>query len=463
MTASIATVAYLLPLWLGTDLHAVAQNVTPKLSRYPGIRTQFNQNLSQVLTNEQRLEIFRRTVVQGRFSGRPMLTRMFGGFEPGLFTLSPAMPGLSTTVRLLASDNRNVVKGNARTIRYAMLLEADSRFRVVGMNRPRVNSIGATDADIVFRHRTTNLPARMEVKDVSIASQRANIGKLQRQILKMAVDARTTGEIQIWANHQTVLPEFRTFAQRHGVLVTGSLQTGNAKLRSDENHFREFSKELDKTFQSRAKLNALTGSVKLGMGVYMAYQSLENLGSDLSAFSDTQGDWLRAGEHGSTLLAGSGFSIAGAAEFARHVPAWTGSRRLMSLTRWGGRLGTAGAVVAEGFILGRYMHGDLTERQFWREQASLSGGLIGGTAGGFVGFKAGALTGGAVGSVFGPGGIAIGAGIGGIVGTIGGGLGGGYVGSLASGRGVDAIFRFQDSEQQERYAQFLLSHYQAQR
>src|SRR5262245_15611980 len=111
-----------------------AQVTAPNtIARYPSIRTQFNQSLSQSLTNEQRLELFRQTVAQGRHSGRPMLMRMFGNFAPGSFNLSPDTPGLSTTVRLLASDNPNVVLGNARTLRYAMSLQWDGRFQVVGL------------------------------------------------------------------------------------------------------------------------------------------------------------------------------------------------------------------------------------------------------------------------------------------------------------------------------------------
>ena len=88
--------------------------VASTIPRYPGIKTQFNRSLSEALTNEHRLELYRQTVPQGRYSGQPMLTRMFGNFAPESFNLSPTTPGLSTTVRVLASDNRNVVKEGTR-------------------------------------------------------------------------------------------------------------------------------------------------------------------------------------------------------------------------------------------------------------------------------------------------------------------------------------------------------------
>jgi hypothetical protein len=242
-----------------------AQVTVPNtIARYPGIRTQFNQTLSQTLTNAQRLELFRQTVAQGRYSGRPMLMRMFGNFAPGQFNLSPATPGLSTTVRLLASDNQNVVIGHARTLRYAMSLQGDSRFQVVGLNRPRLNPIGKTDADIVFRHQATGLQGRMEVKNMSLSSQRANLPEIKKQILKMAQDARLTGEIQIWGNRQNILPKIRTFAEQHGITVVERLRTGNSNLRSEDIGFGEFASGLDKQFHVQARLTAIAGSVRLG-------------------------------------------------------------------------------------------------------------------------------------------------------------------------------------------------------
>jgi hypothetical protein len=102
------------------------------------------------------------------------------------------------------------------------------------------------------------------------------------------------------------------------------------------------------------------------------------------------------------------------------------STRLVSLTKWGGRLGVAGTVLAEGFLVSQYMSGDLTERQFWHGQASLGGGLAGGFAGAWVGAKVGAATGAGIGAAVGsiiPGagtaaGAAIGASAGGFIGAI---------------------------------------------
>lgn len=461
MNTSNTLLAAVTLAWLAADLHAQSPIAAPPLPRYPGIRTQFNQSLSQSLTDEQTLDLYRQTVAQGRSSGGPMLMRMFRNFHPESFNLPPTTPGLSTTVRLLASDNRNVVIGNARTLRYAMSIQGDGRLKVVGLNRPRVSSIGKTDADIVFRHQPTGLQVRMEVKNATPASQRASLGKLQSQILKMAHDARLTGEMQVWANRQNVLPELRAFAERHGVRVEERLRTGSTNLRPDDRSFQDFATSLDKDLRVQARLTAMAGSVKAGAGIYMAYQAIRQLENDVAAFDGTQGDLLRFGEHGSTLLAGGSFGMAGAAQLARQIPGLANSARLVSLKKWGGRLGVAGTVLAEGFLLSQYMSGDLTERQFWHGQASLGGGLAGGAAGGFVGFKVGAVTGGAIGSFFGPKGTVIGAGIGGTIGALGGGFGGGYAGAHFASGGVETLFRLRDAEQQERYSQFLLLHYQS--
>ncbi|GIW82395.1 MAG: hypothetical protein KatS3mg105_4202 [Gemmatales bacterium] len=454
-------IGMLIVLGVARGLVAQAPVAAPALPRYPEIKTQFNQSLSQALTNEQRLDLFRQTVAQGRHSGRPMLKRMFGNFEPGSFNLSSTTAGLDKTVRLLASDNRNVVIGNARTLRYAMSINSDSRFTVIGLNQPRSNSAGNTDADIVFRHKPTGLQVRMEVKNMSLASQRANFDKIKQQLLKMAEDARRTGEMQVWANRQKVLPEVRAFAERHGIRVEERLRTGNTNLRPGDRSFQDFANDLDKELRLQAKLTAWAGSLKAGMGAYLVYQAIRQLKDDVSSFAGTHGDWLRIGEHGSTLLAGSGFASAGAAQIARRIPALANSARLISLARWGGRLGLAGTVLAEGFLVSQYLSGDLSQRQFWVGQASLGGGLAGSVVGGFVGFKAGALTGGAIGSAFGPAGSVIGAGIGATVGTIAGGVGGGYAGAHFAGRVVENRYRLQDAEQQEKYAQFLLKHYQS--
>lgn len=348
------------------------------------------------------------------------------------------------------------------TLRYAMSLQRDSRFQVIGINQARSNSVGATDADIVFRHRPTGLQARMEVKNMTPASQRADFERLQSQILKMAQDARSTGEVQIWANRQDILPKVRDFAERNGVIVAERLRTGSKSLRSEDLGFVAFANSVDQRFRMQASLNALAGGMQLGMGAYLAYQSAQQLKTEVNIFSGTQADWLRVGEHSSTLLVGGGLTAAGAAQLFRQIPGLANSSRLLLVSRWGGRVGIAGAVLAEGFLLGQYMTGTVTERQFWQGQASLGGGFAGGAAGGYVGFKAGALSGAGIGFAFGgPHGAAIGATIGGTVGAVGGGVGGGYAGAHLAGLGVERLYRLKDINQQEVYALFLVNNYKS--
>ncbi|MFM7152452.1 MAG: hypothetical protein ACKO23_21705 [Gemmataceae bacterium] len=449
-------------------LHAQGVVASRPLPRYPEIKTQFNRQLSQSLTNQERLDLYCRTVSQGRFSGKPMVMRMFGNFHAGSFNLDPSIPGLSETVRLLASDNRNVVIGNARTLRYALSIQADSRFEVDGLNRLRVTSAGKTDADLVFRHQPTGLRLRMEVKNMTPASQRSNLGDLQTQIMKMAEDARMTGEIQVWANRQNVIPEVRAFAERHGVKVEERLRTGNTNLLPGDRKFQDFANQLDKDLRFQARCTVLTGSVKAGMGAYLAYQAMGQLEGDYSSFEGTKGDWLRIGEHGSSLVAGGGFTIAGVAQLARGIPLLANHARLVSATRWGGRLGIAGVVLAEGFVVGQYLNGHMTERQFWRIQTRLGGGLAGGVGGGFTGYWIGGGLGAGFGAVIGsviPGpGTAAGASVGfawgSSIGGIAMGIGGSYAGSHLAGRGIDNIYLMKDTEHKEKYAQFLLGQYQ---
>ena len=121
-----------------------------------------------------------------------------------------------------------------------MSLQADGRFQVIGLNQRRLTSMGGTDADLVFRHVSTGLQGRMEVKNLSLSSQRSNLPEIQKQILKMPEDARFTGEIQVWGNPRSILPEIRVFAERHGITVAERLRTGSTNLRPEDLRFGEF-------------------------------------------------------------------------------------------------------------------------------------------------------------------------------------------------------------------------------
>jgi len=447
----------------GADLYAQARVATPPLPRYPQIKQQFNERLSQASTNEQRLDLYRKVVAQGRYSGRPMLQHMFGNFKPDVFKLDPSTPGLSDLVRLLASDNRNVVKGNARTLRYAMSIEGDGRFKVLGVNQPRTTPLGKTDADIVFRHRSTGLQVRMEVKNLSPASQLANLKDIKLQIRKMAEDARRTGEIQVWANRQKVLPEVRAYAKRYGIRIEEGLRTGK---KPGDRSFRDFANDLDKKLHAQPRFTALAGGVNAGAGAYLAFEALRQLKGDLSSFEGTQGDWLRIGEHGSVLLAGTGFFTAGGSQVLRQIPTVANRPWIVTSTKWGGRIGIAADCMAEGFVVGQYLSGYLDKRQFWRNQASMGGKMVGsavgGTAGAWAGAKIGAPFGASVGFACAPGpGAGIGAAIGGFIGGVVGGIAGGLAGANVAVSAVENLYQLGDREQHEKYVEFLLRHYQS--
>jgi hypothetical protein len=189
MNARSTLLAGLALVWLGADLHAQAPVAAPALPRYPGIRTQFNISLSEVSTVAGRVDVFRTLVRRTQFGW--ITTRSHGILRPGRFYLDPYLPRVSTSFVTLASTSPTAT-GNFRTLLYSNSLEADGRFRVLGLNRPRRNSLGRTDADVVFRHQPTGLQVRLEVKDMSPASQRSKLGEIKTQILKMAQDARLT-------------------------------------------------------------------------------------------------------------------------------------------------------------------------------------------------------------------------------------------------------------------------------
>ncbi len=207
----------------------------------------------------------------------------------------------------------------------------------------------------------------------------------------MAQDARDTGELQVWANRQNVLPEIRAFAERNGVGVEERLRTGNTNLRPEDRSFQDFVNSLDKGLRAQATLNVVARMLKPEWGSISRSQAIRQLENDVANFGDTKGDWLRIGEHGSTLWAGGWFGTAGALQLARQIPVLANSARLISVTRWGGAGESREPFWQRASLIGQYLSGDLTDRQFWHGQATLGGAMAGGVFGGFVGFPAGGV------------------------------------------------------------------------
>jgi hypothetical protein len=162
--------------------------------------------------------------------------------------------------------------------------------------------------------------------------------------------------------------------------------------------------------------------------------------------------------HGQELFEGSRLLVRGLHGVGRLPGRLPAGSQLAAVSRWGGRLPWAVAVI-EAVQIAKWRLGYTTDRQFARNQAQLWAGLAGGVGGGWAGLKAGALTGGAVGSLFGPTGTVAGAAVGGTIGLIGGGATAGYLAAGAAASGVEALFEFRDRDQERRYVEFVRRHY----
>jgi len=149
------------------------------------------------------------------------------------------------------------------------MFAADSRFEVLEINQKRTNRLGSGDADIVMKHRATGRQIRVEVKELKPESQRSDLKRLKNQILKMAEDAKKTGEAQVLINRHPVLPELREFAERHGVKVFENVNTGETTTGMD---FSKVANALDHEAKTARWVGRAKAGFVLVLAVFTAYE-----------------------------------------------------------------------------------------------------------------------------------------------------------------------------------------------
>ena len=435
-------VFFLIQFFPRTDVSAQITDAPVTQSRYRSLKTWQEQAWSEAQTREEKLNIFRETVRRGRFSGDPRLNRMFDNFD-GDFSFNPDLPGLRTAVRLSASENRNVVRGSVRTLRYAGVLNGDNRFELTSLNGLTKTLSGKTDSDIEFRHRGTGRIGRIEVKELSPETQRRNIRKIELQIKKMAEDRRDTGRMQVWINRRRNIPEIEALGRRYGITVYGDIATGRVALKDGQPSLRLVLDHLDHQVRMRM---AVSGGAQLGFGLFQVVASGSEAWSELQTLIDNDridmASLIRLGQHLSMTAAGMSFSFSGSVQVAQSFGSVS---KLARLSRWSGRLGIGLTLVAGGFVAWQYQNGQLTDRAFNRSWVSMGGGVVLGAGGAW----GGALTGAAVGSMFGPAGTAVG----GLVGGLAGGFGGGWLGSQLASQGLENYYTIKNQRMEnERVA-----------
>jgi hypothetical protein len=239
---------------------------------------------------------------------------------------------------------------------------------------------------------------------------------LKAQIDKMGREARLTGQPQFWINRREVLPELSQYARKTGVVALGNVKTGHSPVPSSIS-WNEASNLMEREFRTAGRTRIAGAGGQFAFGAWMLFDAAPRTLDDIQALLTADGRsatdaWLRLGENASYSLAGGGMVLSSGASMtsmlAREVP----QGRLYNLGRFGGYASGATFVIAEGFVVARYMSGDLSSRDLLTSQW-----ILGST---FVGARAGSWAGRLAGGYLGPGGAIAGSLAGAIVGERGG-------------------------------------------
>lgn len=428
--------------------------------RYQQIKTWHEQQWALATTPSEKMEVLRQTVRQGRHSGDRRLFNQFKNFG-GDFAFDTDLPGLRQSILYLASDNRNVAMGAARTLRYAGVINGDARFEFTGLNRVIENAAGKTDADLLFRHKQTGKSVRIEVKEWSPQAQRANLRRAETQFRKMAEDRRVTGRLQAWVNRRGNTPRIESLGKKYGIPVYANVATGKTAYKPGQMTLAKVLNDTDRraTFFPRT----ISGGLELGLGAYQLWVAGPEMWNELELLLDPdradQASRARLGQQGSLALGGGLLTMSGGiksldtiSKILKFQKLSSLSTRLSGLSRWSGRLGVGVTLLASGFVVGQYYRGDLTDRQFTQILSPMGGGVLGGLGGGWGGAALGSWVGFMCGGPFG-------AGIGGTIGAILGGFGGGYAGSSLVAYGVNTYYAIKDQSMEAERVKAIYAHY----
>jgi hypothetical protein len=203
--------------------------------------------------------------------------------------------------------------------------------------------------------------------------------------------------------------------------------------------------------------NSIAGGVTTVVGLLMLFQETPKEWTAINNLFTASPDerfaaLLSVGEHSSFMIMGGGFTVGGlaqtAAGFAREAKTMS---RLANIGKWGGRVGWAGFILAEGFAITEYETGNMSERQFYTAQAA----VVAGTGGGII---AGTLSGVAVGFCLG---WETGPGV--VITSIVGGFAGGYAASKTATMLVENYYSSLDENQKKQVRELIYEHYKVTR
>lgn len=371
----------------------LAQVVSPLASAsepgYAAIKANHEAFLATAPTRAQQLEKLREIVRTGTLGERG-LQRIFKNFE-GSMAIDPRIPGVENTARLLASSNRSQVKGHTRELLYASRIHTDRRFQLVEMNRKLKRPWGNTDADIVFRNRTSGLYGRIEVKNYSRESLSSNQIKLKAQMRKMALEGKRTGQPQFWINRGGIDDNLAQYAKSNNIVVYDRVATG--KLRpTNTQSFSNVRTRMDAHMIKVAQRRAMVGGTAAGLGASLLIAQLPEAWAamgELAASGDasTEVRWRMASSGGYSMgsaglvASGSAYALAPRAKEALQ-------NRLYAFGKFGGLLSLAPIGLAMAADVYRYRSGTMPAEQFWESAVQVSTQSGGATAGGWLGLGA---------------------------------------------------------------------------
>lgn len=386
---------------------AVADTSAFKMGmKYQELKALHEQRLQMGQSRQQQLEDFRSIVRVSRYGDRG-LERIFKNFD-GKYAIDPTIPGVRHSVTLLASGSQSQSKGYVRELLYATAFHNDPRFELVEMNRIVKRDWGNTDKDLVVRHKTTDRYARIEVKDVSLTSQSNNIEDLKKQINKMAMEGRLTGQSQYWVNRRDVLPEIRRYASSKGINVYGNVSMGitpkNGLMSS-----KTFMDNVDKSISRSDRNRSVLAAGQLANGAWMLAESIPNTFEDIQAVLNpearTTQDWMHLGSDLTADLAGSTMLLSGTLKSASRYASESLQGRSYSMSKNADRFAVAFIAADEAFLIWRYREGDVSSREFWTTQwllgASMTGGYGGALLGRMIGTSVPLPSAGSIGSLLG--------------------------------------------------------------
>lgn len=342
-------------------------------------------------TKSEQVEAMR-TVIRTSHVEERGLRNIFKNFESN-YALDPTIPGVWKSVLMQRSSSAAQVKGYRRELLYAINIYNDNRFNLESMNAYRNRSWGNTDADIIFRHKATGLYGRIEVKDYSTRSQVAKRKDLERQIDKMAKEGRHTGQIQFWINRRDVTPDIMSYASDKGVIVFENVKTGHT---TTGHPMDEANNRIDKEILRKERARAVLAKGQAAFGAWTLADATPKVWGYVQAISNSNDHsfqaWLRMGEHVSNAVAGGGMALSGGTLSASNYANGNMREVLYRMGRSGSIASVTALGLGEGFLISRYVIGDVSSQEFWTSQWIMTSTAAGGWGGAWFGGVMGGLS-----------------------------------------------------------------------